>query len=211
MKLAEIFNRKVAAVFLVLLGALLAISPAGLRKASNFSNREIASSIASKSDHVTAEDVAAWVIDKRPDIILVDIRSTEEFTEYHIPGSINIPLAKLFDQESQDILRSDYTFILYSNGGTHAAQAWVMLKQMGIDSYVMLGGLNYWVSAILNPEPPDDLVADPEVLDYQFRKSASEFFNKGGVSAEQNENSEQKPVAPPKIKFKRKKQAEEGC
>jgi hypothetical protein len=86
-----------------------------------------------------------------------------------------------------------------------------MLKQMGIDSYVLLGGLNYWVSAILNPEPPDDLVADPEVLDYQFRKSASEYFNKGGISVDKNEKQEQKQVAPPKIKFKRKKKAEEGC
>lgn len=207
----NIFNRKFAAVLLVILGGLLAISPAGLKKAQSFSPREIAAAITSKSDHVTAEELAAWLVDKRPDILIVDIRPSEEYQQYHIPGAINIPLAKLFDPESLELLDQDRIVILYSNGGTHAAQAWVMLKQLGIESYVLLGGLNYWVEAILNPNPPGDLVADSEILKYQFRKSVSGYFGGSGVKIEEQKKHTVKPKIKPKFKLHRKKEADEGC
>ena len=210
MRLKEVFNRKAAAAFLIISGIFLAISPAGLRKALNISPKEISSAIISKSDHVTAEEVAEWIIDKRPDLIIVDIRSSDEYNQYYIPGAFNIPLAKLFENESIELLNDEYVIVLYSNGGTHAAQAWVLLKQLGIESYVLLGGLNYWAQAILDPQAPDDLVADQEILQYQFQKAASEYFNKGGISVEENKkDAVVKPI--PRIKHKKKKAADEGC
>ncbi|MCB0316296.1 MAG: rhodanese-like domain-containing protein, partial [Calditrichaeota bacterium] len=118
---------------------------------------------------------------------------------------------RLFEPESLDQLSDLYTIVLYSNGGTHAAQAWVLLQQMGIKSYVMLGGLNYWVDAILNPQPPGDLAADSEILQYQFRKGASGFFNGGGVSVEQENQPAQSDAPRPKLPPRRKKKGEEGC
>jgi hypothetical protein len=109
-------------------------------------------------------------------------------------------------------LSDEYTIVLYSNGGTHAAQAWVMLRQFGIQGYVLLGGLNYWASAILNPQPPGDLAADSEILQYQFRRSAAGYFNGGGLAIEGSNSSEKEIRPKPKIKlFKKKKKGEEGC
>lgn len=210
MKITNLFDAKTAVILLLVLGALLAISPAGLRTAHNASPEELAAAITSKSNFVTAEDISAWIIDKRPDLFIIDLRSSEDYNQYHIPGAINIPLAKLFEQESLDMLSNDYLNVLYSNGDTNASQAWVMLSQTGIESYILMGGLNYWAKAILNPEPPGDLAADSEILRYQFRKSASGYFNAGGVAAAQ-ENTAAKPAMKPKIKFKKKKAAEEGC
>jgi rhodanese-related sulfurtransferase len=111
------------------------------------------------------------------------MRSAEEFAQYHIPGEMNIPFTKLFDEEAKEMLSGDETIVLYSNGGTRAAQAWVLLKQMGIESYVLLGGLNYWTEAILNPKAPNTLAADSEILKYQFQKSAAGYFAPGGAVA----------------------------
>jgi hypothetical protein len=109
------------------------------------------------------------------------------------------------------MLSPDYTIVVYSNGGTHSAQAWVLLKQMGIECYTLLGGLNYWAGAIMNPQPPDDLAADSEILQYQFRKSASGYFNGGNTVTEQN-TRENTPPPVPKRTFKRKKKGgDEGC
>ncbi|MFQ5709028.1 MAG: hypothetical protein ACE5HO_16345, partial [bacterium] len=75
----------------------------------------------------------------------------------------------------------------------------------------LMGGLNYWAKAILNPQPPGDLVADPEILQYQFRKSASSYFNGGGgVSKQQAATKPARPKFRPKLNLK-KKSAEEGC
>lgn len=213
MKFQNFFNRQTAVIMLLTLGALLAISPAGLRKASVSSPAEIAAAITSESDHITAEDLAARIIDKDPDLLIVDLRPAEEYQRYHIPGAINIPLSRLFEPEFLEQLDEDRTTVLYSNGGAHSAQAWTLLKQTGIDAYTLLGGLNYWAEAILNPGKPGDLAEDSEVLQYQFQKSASAYFNQSRVDIQQKPagQSPQPPktnTLPPR---KKKKKAGEGC
>lgn len=206
-----LFDRRFGAALLILLGVLLAFSPAGTRKASTISPQVLAEAITNEADHITAEQLAKWLIDKKPDLLVVDMRSAEEFAQYHIPGAVNIPFNKLFDPEAQETMAGDNTIVLYSNGGTHAAQAWVLLKQMGIESFVLLGGLNYWTEAILNPKAPNELVADSEILKYQFQKSASGYFAPGGtVSA--SADSSRAPTKPKvQIDAKQKKKARAGC
>lgn len=212
MKVHTFFNRQTAVIMLLMLGALLAISPAGLRKASVSSPGEIAATIISESDHITAEDLAARIINKDPDLLIVDLRPAEEYQQYHIPGALNIPLSRLFEPEFLAQLEEDKTIVLYSNGGAHSAQAWVLLKQAGIDTYTLLGGLNYWAEAILNPDQPGDLAEDSEVLQYQFRKSASGYFNRGEVDIQPQTRQPAQPSKPNLAPVqKKKKKAGEGC
>lgn len=206
-----LLDRRFGVALLILLGALLALSPAGTRKAATFTPQALAEAITNETDHITAEQLAKWLIDKRPEVLVVDMRSAEEFAQYHIPGAINIPFVELFDEASQQTLSNDKMIVLYSNGGTHAAQAWVLLKQMGIESYVLLGGLNYWAEAILNPKAPNELAADSEILKYQLQKSASGFFAPGGAIAAPADST----IAPAKpkvqIDLQKKKKARAGC
>ncbi len=206
-----LLDRRFGVASLILLGAMLALSPAGTRKASTVSPQALVEAITNESDHIAAEELAKWLIDKKPDLLIVDMRSAEEFAQYHIPGAVNIPFNKLFEPETQETLSNDITIVLYSNGGTHAAQAWVLLKQMGIDSFVLLGGLNYWIEAILNPKAPNDLVADAEILKYQFQKSASGYFVPGGAVSASVDSS--RTTAKPKVQIdvKQKKKARAGC
>jgi rhodanese-related sulfurtransferase len=211
MSVQNVFNRKTAVLLLLIFGALLAISPAGMRKATTLSPREVASDVINRSDHITAEELAALIIDKDPNLLIVDLRSAEEYNQFHIEGAINIPLSQLFEQESLDMLSPDYNIVVYSNGGTHSAQAWVLLKEMGINCYTLLGGLNYWAEAIMNPEPPDDLAADSEILQYQFRKSASGYFNNGTTIEQETKESNTPPPAPKRTFKRKKKSGDEGC
>lgn len=206
-----LFDRRFGVALLILLGVLLAFSPAGTRKASTISPQVLAEAITNEADHITAEQVAKWLIDKKPDLLVVDMRSAEEFAQYHIPGAVNIPFNKLFEPEAQETMAGDNTIVLYSNGGTHAAQAWVLLKQMGIESFVLLGGLNYWTEAILKPKAPNELVADSEILKYQFQKSASGYFAPGGSVSTSADSSG--TTAKPKVQIdaKQKKKARAGC
>lgn len=206
-----LFDRRFGVALLILLGVLLAFSPAGTRKASTISPQVLAEAITNEADHITAEQLAKWLIDKKPDLLVVDMRSAEEFAQYHIPGAVNIPFNKLFEPEAQETMAGDNTIVLYSNGGTHAAQAWVLLKQMGIESFVLLGGLNYWTEAILKPKAPNELVADSEILKYQFQKSASGYFAPGGSVSTSADSSG--TTAKPKVQIdaKQKKKARAGC
>ncbi len=210
MKLQQIFTKEVGILIFLILGALLAISPAGEKTFQRFSAQDIANSILSQSDYVTAEQLADWLINKKPGITIIDLRRKDEYLQYHIDGAEHIPLGQLFTPENLRWLRRTKTLVLYSNGDRYSAQAWVLLKALGIDSYFLLGGLNYWAKAILNPTPPDDLSSDSEVLQFDFRKAASRYFNQGGIAVQQNQPKVQKPKKR-RIILQESEEEDEGC
>jgi 3-mercaptopyruvate sulfurtransferase SseA len=46
----------------------------------------------------------------------------------------------------------DDTIVLISDGGAHAAQAWVFLRALGHEHVVFLrGGLGEWLDDVMNP------------------------------------------------------------
>ena len=48
--------------------------------------------------------------------------------------------------------RDDETIVLYSEGGAHAAQAWVFLKAAGVRNVLFIaGGLGDWFDEVMNP------------------------------------------------------------
>ncbi len=210
MKLKQLFTKEVGILVLLLLGFLLAISPAGEKKFQRFSPQDIINSILSQSDYVTAEQLADWIINKKPGITIIDLRRKDEYMQYHLEGAENIPLGQLVSPENIKWLRRTKTLILYSNGDRYSAQAWVILKTLGINSYYLLGGLNYWAKAILNPNPPSDLSSDTEVLQFSFRKAASQYFNKGGIGVTAAQSKPQKPKKR-HIVLQEAEEEDEGC
>lgn len=199
-------------ITLIVLGLILAFSP--VTKNSNDTNlaKDIANQILNKKDHITAEELGHMIIDKEPGILVVDVRSDEEYNKYHITPSINIPLDKLFDSDNLSALPKDKLIILYSNGGTHAAQAWVLLHQFGFKNVeVLLGGLNYWVDVYANPEKPSGVYADSEIFKYQYLISAGQKLI-GNTGEIKPSTQDIEPIKiQPRRKFSKKKAADEGC
>jgi len=143
--------------------------------------------------------------------MLIDIRSPEEYYKTSIKGAVNIPLEKLLKRESLDELPAeDKLIVIYSNGNSHAAQAWIVLKSAGIDAYLLEGGLNYWSKVILNPQPPSGEFSDDELLEYKAAKSVGNYF--GGGSASTPEGEITQPKKKNKIfRPKKKKKKLKGC
>jgi rhodanese-related sulfurtransferase len=101
-----------------------------------------------EDDHVTAIELAGWIRERRGGVRIVDVRSQKEFDEYHIPTSERISL----DSLSRARLDPNETIVLYSEGGAHAAQAWVFLRALGLRKVFFLrGGLNEWLEDVMSP------------------------------------------------------------
>jgi len=197
---------------LLLIGLILAFSPVNSNLKSNESAVEIAKQIVSKEDHISAEELGHMIIDKDPDFLVIDVRSEEDYNIFHIKPSLNIPMEKLLEQEILDELDDEKLIILYSNGGTHAAQAWVLLQQQGFEnSTVLLGGLNYWVDVYTNPEPPTGHYAEHDMFNYQFLKSAGPKLLGNTQTVESTSKVEKPTKFKPRKKRKKKKAADEGC
>lgn len=111
----------------------------------------LAHMVAAQQDHVSALDLARWIRDRRPGLRVVDVRAPEAFARFAIPTAENLPIAQIPDARFRD----DETIILYSEGGAHAAQAWVFLKAAGVRNvYFIAGGLGDWFDEVLSPAVP---------------------------------------------------------
>jgi rhodanese-related sulfurtransferase len=108
----------------------------------------LAREVEAEADHVTARELAAWIRDGRPGLRVIDVRSPAEFAEYSIPTAENHSLTAL----ARGAFRPDETVVLYSEGGAHAAQGWMLLRARGVEHvYFLREGLYEWLTQVMNP------------------------------------------------------------
>jgi len=81
---------------------------------------------------------------KLEDVFLLDVRNADEFSEYKIPGSVNIPLNDLFDAKSLQKIPKDKEIVTVCPHGNRAMIASFALERAGMDSQTLEGGLAGW-------------------------------------------------------------------
>lgn len=74
---------------------------------------------------------------------LVDVRSTEEFAEGHLPGAVNIPVQNLAERMSE-VGGKDATVVVYCRSGSRSRRAAGMLKEAGFRAVHDLGAMSRW-------------------------------------------------------------------
>lgn len=77
-------------------------------------------------------------------ILLLDVRTPEEYREVHIPGSTSLPLDHLESDISKVAGDPDTEIIVYCLSGARAASACRRLAAMGYTNVSNLGGIRDW-------------------------------------------------------------------
>ena len=72
---------------------------------------------------------------------LVDVRSPAEFTEKHIDGAVNVPLAEV---ANTDMGAKDKPVVVYCGSGTRSAKAAAKLQAKGYTQVFDLGAMSSW-------------------------------------------------------------------
>jgi rhodanese-related sulfurtransferase len=164
-------NQKLA-VAAVALGAVALFAAPYPGSKVTLDARELALVVGTEADHVEAPELAAWIIESRADYRLVDLRTEGEFARYHIPTAVNVPMSVLTDAG----LGRHEKIILYSEGGIHSAQAWMLLRAQGYSSvYMLKGGLEEWKDQVVFPVLADNPTKEQRARDERL-KSISTFF-----------------------------------
>ena len=164
-------NQKLAVAAVVLGAVALAATPYPGGRVT-LDARELALVVSREADHVEAPELAAWVVEGRGDYRLIDLRSEAEYALYHIPGAVNLPLAGLMDAG----LGRQEKLVLYSDGGIHSAQAWMLLRAEGFRAvYMLKGGLEEWRDQVLWPVLADNPGPDDRARD-ERRRMLSAYF-----------------------------------
>jgi rhodanese-related sulfurtransferase len=92
---------------------------------------------------ISAADAKAR-IDSGDEIIILDVRTQEEFNEGHIPGAILIPNETILDEQPALLPDLDAEILIYCRSGNRSAQAANKLIAMGYTDVVDFGGIIDW-------------------------------------------------------------------
>ena len=76
--------------------------------------------------------------------IILDVRTTEEFADRHIPGAINIPNETIGTAEIPELPDKDQLILVYCRSGNRSKQAAEKLSALGYTNIVEFGGINDW-------------------------------------------------------------------
>jgi rhodanese-related sulfurtransferase len=145
-------NQKLALGALVL-GAVAFFARPNRGNVVTLDVKELAAIVDNEGDHVTASELAGWIVAGRSDYRLIDLRSQKEYGEYHIPTAENVTLTAL----PESSLLANEKIVLYSEGGIHASQAWMLLRAKGFkNAYTLKGGLDQWKEDVLFPALADN-------------------------------------------------------
>ena len=91
---------------------------------------------------ISVDEVKSLVdsFNDQDNLVIIDVRTNEEYKEGHIKNSINIPV----DNIEKINYRKDTKIVLYCRSGNRSNQAALKLKSLGYENIYDMGGINYW-------------------------------------------------------------------
>ena len=89
-------------------------------------------------------DEAVSMMEENTDYIILDVRTTEEFAEKHIPDAINIPNETIGDAEILELPDKNQLILVYCRSGNRSKQASEKLVKLGYTNVYEFGGIIDW-------------------------------------------------------------------
>jgi phage shock protein E len=81
---------------------------------------------------------------KDPKIVLVDVRTTDEYKQGHIPGSMNVPLDQVPATLTQKVPDKQARLFVYCLSGGRSKHAVSWMVQNGYENVTNIGGISAW-------------------------------------------------------------------
>ena len=86
---------------------------------------------------------------KSEDVIVVDVRTQEEFDGGHIPGAICIPNESIVDAQPAELPDLEQTILVYCRSGRRSKEAAQKLADMGYTEVFEFGGIIDWTGEVV--------------------------------------------------------------
>jgi len=97
---------------------------------------------------VTAADAAAVLEDRAPEVVLLDVRTLEEFQEVRVPGSVNVDFYATDFAAQLDTLAKDVPYVVYCRSGNRSGQTMNIMRELGFSEvWDVDGGIISWNEA----------------------------------------------------------------
>lgn len=77
-------------------------------------------------------------------VIIIDVRTKEEYDEKHIMGAINIPIDELEEKINNIVNDKKNNIVVYCQSGNRSGMSKNKLEQLGFVNVFDLGSINNW-------------------------------------------------------------------
>jgi rhodanese-related sulfurtransferase len=189
-------GKGLAAAIVILLAVTLALAGAIAQgtSAGPVNAVAVAQAASDEKDHVTPGELARWILEKRQDYQLIDIREPWRYDDYHIPTAVNIPFTQLFTDAGLKQLSREKKIVLYGYGAGHAAEGQLLLSMKGYNAYSVREGIVQWWEEIMTPLSVRS--DSPSPAGYREAKQLREQFL-GGAAKPSTSAAPAEAVPPP--------------
>lgn len=83
-------------------------------------------------------------LEKDKSIVLIDVRTEDEYRQGHINGSVNIPLDRLPGVFEKKVPDKNSRIFVYCLSGARSAQGCGWMEQKGYKNVTNIGGISSW-------------------------------------------------------------------
>ena len=78
--------------------------------------------------------------------LIVDVRSSQEYNEWHLPGAINIPYYEIKRDIGNIVKDKNQEIVVYCQEGVRSKQAYKILKNLKYENvFNLYNGLDNWI------------------------------------------------------------------
>ena len=112
----------------------------------NRSNKDIANEVTIK--YVSMDEIVQ-IMNENSNYIILDVRTTKEYNEGHIPNAICIPNETISEDIINKLPNKDQLILIYCRSGNRSKQAAKKLKELGYTNLVEFGGIIDWKGEIV--------------------------------------------------------------
>ncbi|MEQ1567681.1 MAG: rhodanese-like domain-containing protein [Myxococcota bacterium] len=104
-------------------------------------------------DEITVDALGQLRAERR-DVIVLDVRTAEEFAAGHVAGARHVPGAHLLGPVDP-LRRADLVVTTCGKGGGRSAEAAARLRALGVRARSLAGGTSAWLAANIPTERTD--------------------------------------------------------
>lgn len=97
-----------------------------------------------RSTKSLSQEEAYTKMENDSNIVLVDVRTVEEFRDAHIEGAINIPLDTIPSQFERQFSDKSKTYYIICYSGARASDATNFITKLGYENTYNIGGVSTW-------------------------------------------------------------------
>ena len=128
----------------VLLWVLLGVIAIGLTVAGGCSSSQ------NKTGDISPEEALVLIQKNQPsqNLIIIDVRTAEEFAGGHLEKAINIDFYASTFREELSKLDRDKTYLIYCHSGARSSRALAIMEELNFrEVYNISGGITAWQAA----------------------------------------------------------------